>query len=609
MVRAIGEFRLPVDDLGGEDDPDREARLRAEAQRQAQVPFDLVAGPLLRARLVRAAADDHLLLLTLHHLVCDGWSMGVLLREFVALYEAFVGAPADCWPSASPLPELPIQYADFAVWQREQLRGPALAEQIAYWKDRLAAAPAALDLPTDRPRPAVQSSRGAKHEFRLPRSLTGALKAAGPARDVTLFMTLLAGFKAVLHRYTAQDDLIVGSPVAGRTRVETEAVIGFFSSSLILRTDLSGDPPFRELLRRVRGVALGAYDHQDVPFEQLVEVLQPERTLSHTQLFQVMFALHNVPRPSLALPDLILSRLPVDVETAMFDLGLDMWEDGGELRGRFMYSTDLFDGPTIARLAGHLCTLLDGAVTDPDRRLSALPLLTPGEQRQLLVDWNATTSTNSVETTLHDLFAAQTARTPGAVAVRFAGEELTYEELNRRANQLASHLRAIGVRAEDRVALAVERSLDMVVGVLAILKAGGAYVPLDLSYPWERLAFMLHDAGASVIVTQRRFAAHLPASGAPVVYLDGDCSIGGEAEAAPPTAPERRALPTSSTRPDQPVSPRASSDSTAVPSTAAAGCGMRIRLSRERSAVSRAPSASSIRSGNYSDRCFTACRR
>jgi amino acid adenylation domain-containing protein len=508
--------------------------MHAEARRQAQVPFDLVAGPLIRARLVRAAADDHLLVLTLHHLVCDGWSMGVLMREFAALYEAFVSAPAERCSSASPLPELPIQYADFAVWQREQLRGPVLAEQIAYWKDRLADAPAALNLPTDRPRPAVQSFRGAKHEFELPRSLTDALKSMGRQEGATLFMTLLAGFKALLERYTAQDDLIVGSPIAGRTRVETEALIGFFSSSLILRTDLSGDPTFRELLQRVRRVALGAYDHQDVPFEQLIEVLQPERTLSHTQLFQVMFALHNIPRPSLALPDLTLSRLEVDDETAMFDLGLDMWEDGGELRGRFTYSTDLFDGLTIVRLAGHLCTLLDGAVADPDRRLSALPLLTPPEQRQLLVDWNATASTYSIETTLHDLFAGQVGRTPEAVAVKFAGEEITYGELDRRANRLAHRLRALGVRAEDRVGLAVERSLDMVVGVLAILKAGAAYVPLDLSYPEERLAFMLEDARASVLVSQQRCAAHLPASGTPVVYLDGDGVIAGGAEADPP---------------------------------------------------------------------------
>ena len=519
---------LPVEDLQELPEAEREAEAQRLLTEEAQRPFDLEKGPLLRAALLRLDEEEHVLLLTMHHIVSDGWSMGVFNRELAVLYEAFsVGKP-------SPLPELPIQYADFAVWQREWLQGEVLEEQLAYWREHLGGDLSVLELPTDRPRPAAQSFRGATQSFVLSGDLTESLKALSRREGVTLFMTLLAAFKTLLYRYTGQEDVVVGSPIAGRNRSEIEGLIGFFVNTLVLRTDLSGNPTFRELLERVREVALGAHARQDLPFEKLVEALQPERDLSRNPLFQVMFAFQNAPMEALMLPGLTVTPLEVESETAQFNLTLSMEETGQGLKGVVEYNTDLFDGVTIERMLGHFETLLEGVVVNPEQRLWELPLLTEAERYQLLVEWNDTEVEYPQDKCIHQLFEEQVERTPGAVAVVFEGEQLTYAELNRRANQLAHYLQKLGVGPEVLVGICVERSLEMVVGLLGILKAGGAYVPLDPAYPKERLAFMLEGTQAPVLLTQERLVEGLPEHEARVVCLDADWeAIAGESTENP----------------------------------------------------------------------------
>jgi amino acid adenylation domain-containing protein len=491
------ELTLPVTDLCHLPAGEREAASRRLVTEEARKPFDLARGPLVRAELLRLGDQEHVLLLTMHHIVSDGWSLQVLNKELAALYEAFsAGRP-------SPLPGLPIQYVDFAHWQREWLQGEALEKQLAYWRAQLAGAPAVLELPTDRPRPAEQSFRGAQASVMLPASLTEALKAMGQREGATLFMTLLAAFQALLSRYTGHEDIVVGSPIANRTRTELEGLIGFIANLLALRTDLSGDPSFRELLGRVREVTLGAYAHQDLPFERLVGELQPERSLSHAPLFQVMLVLLNNPREVLRLPGLTLEPLEVDTGTAKFDLALFIWEEEGGLKVQSEYNTDLFDAATITRMLTAFQNLLRGVVVDPDQPLSALPLLTNTERHQLLVEWNKSHA-DYPNRCIHELFEAQAARTPDAVALVFEDKQLTYRELNRRANQLAHYLRKRGVGPESLVGVCLERSLELVVGLLGILKAGGAYVPLDPGYPPERLAFMLEDAQVPWLLTEQR---------------------------------------------------------------------------------------------------------
>jgi amino acid adenylation domain-containing protein len=537
-VQVIGParpFALPVVDLGAPPGAEREAEALALAGQEARRPFDLAGGPLLRAALLRLGADEHVLLVTLHHIVADGWSLGVLVREVAALYEAFArGRPA-------PLPELPIQYADFAHWQRQWLRGEVLEAQLAYWKRQLAGPPAALGLPTDRPRPAVQSYRGARHAFGLPGPLSEALRGLSRREGATPFMTLLAALQALLGRYTGQADVSVGSPVANRNRAETEGLIGFFVNTLVLRTDLSGNPTFRELLGRVRAVALGAYAHQDLPFEQLVGALQPERDLSRSPLFQVLFVLQNAPLPALRLGQLTLSPVEVEGGTAKFDLTLSLMDTGQGLEGALEYNTDLFDAATVARMAEHFQTLLAGIAADAGQRLADLPLLAEAERRQLLVEWNATAAPFPADACLHELFERQVERGPEAVALVCQEEQLSYAELNARANRLAHHLRERGVGPEARVGLCLERGVEMVVAVLAVLKAGGAYVPLDPDYPSRRLGFMLHDAGVAVLLTQQRLLPRLPPHEARVVCLDSTTQDWQRCSAANP-APAAMAL-------------------------------------------------------------------
>ncbi len=439
----------------------------------------------------------------MHHIVSDGWSMGILFQELAALYEAYAaGKP-------SSLPELPIQYADFAVWQRQWLQEEVLEAQFAYWKQQLGSHSPVLELPTDRPRPAVQTFRGARHSLVLPQSLSEGLKVLSRQEGVTLFMTLLAAFNTLLYRYTGQDDIIVGAPIANRNRSEIEGLIGFFTNTLVLRTDLSGNPTFRELLGRVRAVALGAYAHQDLPFEKLVEALHPERDLSHNPLFQVMFILQNAQAEVLTLSGLTVHPLEVDTGTAKFDLILSMIEGAEGLKGTFEYNTDLFDATTINRMVGHFETLLEGIIADSEQRLSDLPLLTEAERHQLLA-WNETTTDYPKDLCICQLFEAQVERTPEAIAVVFEDQQLTYRELNARANRLAHYLKKRGVGPEVLVGICVERSLEMVVGLLGILKAGGAYVSLDPAYPKERLAFMVEDAQVPVLLTLHRLVAELP---------------------------------------------------------------------------------------------------
>jgi amino acid adenylation domain-containing protein len=509
-------WALPVRDLSGMDAGEREAEVRRLAAAEAQAPFDLARVPLWRATLLRLAVEEHVLLLTMHHIISDAWSMGILIREVATLYEAYRRG------ARSPLEELPIQYADFAHWQREWLAGETLAAQLSYWREQLRDSPKLLELPTDRPRPAVQRYHGASETFRLSRELTEELQGLSRQQGVTLFMTLLAAFKIVLARYSGTVDVAVGTPIAGRSRAELEGLIGFFVNTLVLRTDLSGNPTFLELLGRVREVTLGAYAHQDVPFERLVEELQPARELSHAPLFQVMFTLQNAPRPSLELPDLTLAQVEMDAGTAMFDLSLSVEETPRGLFGVFEYNTDLFDASTIKRLAGHLQNLLAGVVAAPRRRVSDVPLLTGDEHRLLLSAWNETREDYPLDRPLHELIEAQAERTPAAVALFFEDEKLTYRELNARANQLAHYLRSLGVVPETVVGICMERSLDMVTGLLGIMKAGGAYLPLEPEYPTERLSYMLRDARASVILTQRKFAESLPAQTARVVCVETD---------------------------------------------------------------------------------------
>ncbi|HEY5705995.1 MAG TPA: amino acid adenylation domain-containing protein [Terrimicrobiaceae bacterium] len=497
-------LRISLDVVDLRDHAQGEEEAMRLAQEEARRPFDLARGPLFRSKLLRLGEDDHVLLLTMHHIVSDGWSMGIFSRELSVLYRALVTG------ESSALPELPIQYADFAVWQREWLKGEVLERQLSYWKKQLAGAPVRLELPTDRPRPAVQSFHGARQTMALPQALTNGLKALSRQEGVTLFMTLLAAFQTLLHRHSGENDIVVGSPIAGREHTQIEGLIGFFVNTLALRTDFSGDPSFRELLARVRTVALDAYSHQDLPFEKLVEALHPHRNSSHSPLFQVFFALQNDPLTKLTLAGLTVDRRRVDRETATFDLSLVMTERTGCLNASIEYNTDLFDGTTITRMIGHFQALLEGIASNPNGRLSELPLLTQAEKQQLLVEWNDTKRDYVSDNSIHELFEARVDQSPDAVAVIFEDKEVTYRELNARANQLAHYLRNLAVGPETLVGICMERSLEMVIGLLGILKAGGAYLPLDPVYPQERLAFMLADSQAPVVLTESKLLSQLP---------------------------------------------------------------------------------------------------
>ncbi|MBW8873687.1 MAG: amino acid adenylation domain-containing protein [Acidobacteria bacterium] len=515
VIRPAEPFPLPVVDLAGLPESAREALARALISEEATRPFDLTRGPLLRGLLVRLAEREHAVLLTLHHIAGDGWSLGLLVREVAALYPAFAaGRP-------SPLPELPVQYADYAVWQRSWLHGEVLEQEIDWWRRQLAGLPPLLELPTDRPRPAVQSHRGATRPVRLPADLVRLAEALGRHEGATLFMVLLASFQALLARTSGQDDLAVGSPVAGRTHRELEPLIGFFVNTLVLRGGLAGTPTFRELLGQVRETALAAYLHQDVPFEKLVEELAPERSLAHAPLFQVMLVLQNAPVASLEIETLSLRPVSVDTKTAKCDLTLTFEERDGGLIGTMEHATDLFDATTVDRMVAGFERLLAAAVAEPDLRAEELPLLGAAERHQLLVEWGAIREEIPVTSTLHGRFAAQARRAPEAPALTCGDLTVTYGELNRRANQLAHWLRDHGAGPESRVGLSLDRSVDLVVGILGVLKAGAAYVPLDPGSPKERLAFVVEDADVRIVVGADELAL---LEGLP----DGDLEISGD---------------------------------------------------------------------------------
>ncbi len=497
-------------------------RLAAE---EARRPFDLASGPLLRARLIQLADEEHVLLLTMHHIVSDGWSMGVLTREMGALYGAFTEE------RPSPLPELALHYADFAAWQRQWLSGAVLADQLAYWKRQLAGAPPVLKLPTDRPRPPVQSFRGGSHAFALGRPLADALAAFSREAGATLFMTLQAAFAALLGRLCDQEDLVIGTPIANRHRVEIEPLIGFFVNTLVLRTDLSGAPTFRELVGRVRRGALEAYAHQDLPFERLVDELQPERDLSRNPVFQVMFALHNTPQGAQVLPGLVIEALPAERISAQFDLVLDLWETPDGLAAVLEYATDLFEPATIRRCAGHFRNLLAGALAAPDAPVGRLELLDAAERRELLEGFNATTMPYPHDRTLQGLIAEQAARHPQRIAGAHRGRRLTYAELDAAANRLARRLRARGVRRNDFVGILDERGLDCLVAMVGILKAGAAFLPIDPAYPDERVQYMIANSGVAMLVTREAVLARFDLSGAgalrEVVLFDEPAAAAG----------------------------------------------------------------------------------
>ncbi|RKI44742.1 non-ribosomal peptide synthetase, partial [Corallococcus sp. AB049A] len=522
----LSMVQLDLRALGSEQ---REQEVRRRLGVELAEPFDLNQGPLIRANLLRLGSAEHVLLVTMHHIVSDGWSLGVLIREMGALYAAFTeGRP-------SPLPELSLQYAGYAAWQRSWLQGETLQREVDFWRKKLTGAPPVLELPTDRPRPAVRGNAGAVHPFTLPSSLEQQLKSLARDEGASLYMVLLAGWQVLLSRYSGQTDISVGSPIAGRTRAELEGLIGFFVNTLVLRAHVDGEASFRELLKQVRGTVLEAYEHQNVPFEKLVEALQPERSRSHTPLFQSMLALQNTPDGEARLPGLTMKPQELELRTSKFDVSLFFTETPQGLSGAVEYSTDLFEAATVRRMVEHLRVLLEGVVAKPEVAVRRLPLLTEAERQQVLTTWNPTATPYPRDVAVHARFEAQASRTPDAVALKLAegGATLTYGELDAKANQLAHHLRSLGVKRGTRVGVFVERSFEMVAGLLAILKSGGTYVPVDRNYPAERIALLLGDAGVEVTLTQQSLAQRLPVSAGTLLTLD---AMGSEVAHQPRTA-------------------------------------------------------------------------
>ena len=518
VIAPTTELHIPVIDLQSISQDDRTHLAQQCAYHAAQQSFDLTHGPLLQAVLVRLTNDEHIVLLIVHHIVFDGWSTGILMRELLGLYDALV---AD---EPLPLPELPIQYADFALWQQEQLRNESLQEQMIYWKEKLADTSLILDLPTDHPRPPVQTFHGRNHRFHIPSATVDGLQALGQQEGATLFMTLMTSFMTLLYRYTQQHDLRVGSPIAGRRVHELEGLIGCFVNMLVMQSALKGQLPFREALQQVREVALEAFANQDLPFEQLVEELQPARDMSRNPLFQVMLVLQNAPTTNLERAGLRFEPIEFERTNARFDLSFFLREFPDGIHGIAEYATDLFDEATVVRLTDHFYNILESVIKNPDQRLSDIPILSAKEQQQLLYDWNATTTTLTPHDSLVTLFETQVVETPDAVAVVDQHQTLSYASLNAESNRLAHQLQALDIGPEARVGIYVERSTALLISLLGVLKVGGTYVPLDPTYPPDRLAFILDNAQAQVLITQETLASTLPHHQAQIVSLDGDAA-------------------------------------------------------------------------------------
>ncbi|HEY0174505.1 MAG TPA: amino acid adenylation domain-containing protein, partial [Pyrinomonadaceae bacterium] len=531
IVRPASPLTLEHADLAGPTEDARAEAVRREVESESRHTFDLATGPVVRARLLRLAEEEHVLVITMHHIVADGWSVGVLARELSAFYEA------EARGAEALLPELPVQYADYAAWQRGWLQGEELERQLAYWREQLAGAPTVLELPADRPRPKMQTGLGGVERFEVGGEVLEGLQAVGREEGATLFMTLLAAFGVFLSRYSARQDLLIGAPIANRGREEFEGLVGFFSNTLVLRTRVEDDPSFRDLLRRARAACLGAYAHQDVPFEALVEELQPERDLSRSPLFQVVLTLQNAPLKPLELADLDVSRLKVHTDTAKFDLGLNVYEEGSILAASFEYNRDIFEPATIRGMVERFQVLLEGIIKNPEQPVSDLPFLKPSQLQYYVGEWNETAAAYPLERCVHELVAEQAARTPDAVAVVHGSQGLTYAELDADANRLARYLVSRGAGPGTRVAVMLEHSPRMVAAVLGVLKAGAAYVPLEPGHPPLRLAFQLEDSEPVLLLTQQSLLEGVEAGGVPAFLIDAQWhEVAGLEAAAPEVA-------------------------------------------------------------------------
>lgn len=518
-ARAVG---LPVVDLSKLAKHARDAEVQRLSDEQTNYSFDLARGPLLRMNLLRLADEESILLVGAHHIVVDGWSLDIFRRELVELYKAFSAG------QRSPLAELPVQYADFAIWQRQRLRKDDLGADLQYWTRQLSNLPPPLQLPVANRRPERDTFRGARQHFKVSGNFTADLKALSRRENVTLFMTLLGGLQILLHRYSNESDLPIGTLVANRNHPDIENLIGFFANTLVMRGDLSGNPSVRALLQRVRRIAIEAYDHGELPFDSIVKALQPERSSSYNPLVQVIFNLENTPKQTLECRQLTLSTLDIGSVTAKFDLVLSMEETPEGLEGYWQYRSDLFEVDVIRRMSGHFETLLKAMVANPDQAIATLPILTTVERRQMLVEWNRTEAVCPQHKCIHHLFETQAARTPDSIAVAYSDQTITYRELNRRANQLAHHLLSLGVGAETLVGIFMPRSVDIIVALLAVLKAGGAYVPLDPTDPPERRAHILADANPTALLTQQHLASALPAGSAQVICMRAQWQHGAD---------------------------------------------------------------------------------
>lgn len=500
---------------------EQQEEMHYQVSEEAKMPFHLDQGPLMRTTLIKMGEAEHILMVTMHHIISDGWSISILIRELGMLYESIVRG------QANPLSELTFQYYDYVEWQHKWLEGEVLNSQLDYWKKQLSGQLPFLQLPTNYPRPTIQTYEGATIRFSLPKNISENITTLSHKAGTTMFMTILAAFQTLLYRYSGQTDILIGSPIANRNRTEVESIIGFFVNTIVLRADLSGDPTFMELLSRVRENTLQAYAHQDVPFERIIEEIQPTRDLSRNPVFQVMFVLQNTPMENIDLMGLQLNTYDVDNGMAKFDLTLTMEETEAGLKGCFEYNTDLFEASTIERMIGHLCTLLESIVITPELQINQIPLLTEGEIQQIQ-EWNKTQSDYPENRCIHELFEEQVDKTPKNIAIVHGEYQLTYEQLNKRANQLAHTLRKVGVGPEKLVGICMDRSVEMVIAIYGVLKAGGAYVPVDPSYPQERIEHILADSGITVLLTKSYLKDDLPTNRVVVYFMDDDKTFANE---------------------------------------------------------------------------------